>query len=196
MKSQRDVSSFVLRFTQDLWQDLNGEPHIEWRGHIQRVQDGAEIHFTDLITALCFIQKSLLQLTSNAVCNEVTIDGDRALQESLRFWEKFATSDAHKLAEAIQLSMPQTGGFQAPLSQRLEQPTKPGWQLRSAENGELPPTAVAETPEQTLAALHLQIQALTSKVHQLEAEVQTLASPQRGANPPTIKRNRNIKKLL
>ena len=31
MKAQRDIASFVLRFTQELWQDPQGEPRVEWR---------------------------------------------------------------------------------------------------------------------------------------------------------------------
>ena len=67
MKSQRDIASFVLRFTQDIWQD-NGRrsPCRVGVGHIRRVQDGAELRFKDVAEAMTFIQESLMQVTSNA----------------------------------------------------------------------------------------------------------------------------------
>ena len=43
----RDVASFVLRFTQDLYEDEAGEPRVRWRGHIRHVQSDADARFTD-----------------------------------------------------------------------------------------------------------------------------------------------------
>ncbi len=102
MKPKHDVSSFVVRFTQDLWQDEAGEPRVEWRGHVHHVQDGKELHFTDVTTAVSFIQKALLQRTRDCLDKESTIDQDKVVRESNRLWERFAASYASVLADAVQ----------------------------------------------------------------------------------------------
>ena len=80
MKGQRDTASFVLRFTQDLWRDQAGEPRLEWRGQVRRVQDGEELRFTDLAEAMNFIQESLLKVTMNAVPKEDKQYQDKAVR--------------------------------------------------------------------------------------------------------------------
>ena len=38
MTNPPNIASFMLRFTQEMWRDMQGEPHIRWRGHIRHVQ--------------------------------------------------------------------------------------------------------------------------------------------------------------
>ena len=54
-----NVASFVLRFTQDLWQDDEEDSHVRWRGHIKHVQGEGESRFTDFAEAVAFIQQNL-----------------------------------------------------------------------------------------------------------------------------------------
>ena len=109
MKAQRDSASFVLRFTQDHWQDKHGKPHIEWRGHIRHVQDGAERHFVDMMEAMVFIEDCLLRLTENCTQQADVQYREQALRESYRLWERFALMYAEQLAQRLDPRLPAAG---------------------------------------------------------------------------------------
>jgi len=178
MKGQRDIASFVLRFTQDLWRDDGGDPRVEWRGHIRRVQDGEEVRFTDIAEAMNFIQDSLMQVTANALPKEDQPYREKAMRESLKLWETFAESYTTLFVNAMEQSVQQSEVLQKQMNETVEQVMKPWWLLG------LPGQATAEkataTTErdaavdtqilQTLAALQEQIQQLHTKIDRLEKE--------------------------
>ena len=183
MKGQRDTASFVLRFTHDLWQDPKGEPRIEWRGQVRRVQDGEELRFTDLADAMNFIQESLVKVTMNAVPKEDKMYQDKAVRESLKMWEKFAENYTTLMVEAMQRTMKQSESFQRQLNDAVEQAMKPWWLMgftpsveRKPKESE--PNAATQTQLlQTLAALQAQIEMLNHKVSSLETQLQEKKKP-------------------
>lgn len=183
MKGQRDTASFVLRFTQDLWQDQKGEPRIEWRGQVRRVQDGEEMRFTDLSDAMNFIQESLLKVTMNAVPKEDKMYQDKAVRESLKMWEKFAENYTTLMVETMQRTMKQSESFQRQLNDAVEQAMKPWWLMGFVPPPERKPkeseanNATQAQLLQTLAALQAQIETLSNKVSSLEAELQEKKTP-------------------
>ena len=183
MKGQRDTASFVLRFTQDLWQDPMGEPRIEWRGQVRRVQDGEEMRFTDLSDAMNFIQESLLKVTMNAVPKEDKMYQDKAVRESLKMWEKLAENYTTLMVEAMQRTMKQSESFQRQINDAVEQAMKPWWLMGFAPAPERKPkeneanNATQAQLLQTLAALQAQIETLTNKVSNLEAHLQAKKRP-------------------
>jgi len=100
MKTQRDVASFVLRMTQDLWKDGEGDPKVQWRGHIEHVQSHAELSFTDFADAIAFIQKHTTQVTMDSVAGEDSGMKAKAMRESLGMWQKFASNYSNIVMEA------------------------------------------------------------------------------------------------
>lgn len=101
MKPKRDIASFVLRFTQDIWQDEQGEPRVEWRGHVRHVQDGKELHFKDVAQAVQFFQEVLLQRTNDCLKADDVIDREKAMAESNKLWERFAATYSGMFADAV-----------------------------------------------------------------------------------------------
>jgi hypothetical protein len=176
MKAQREIASFVLRFTQDLWQDPHGEPRVEWRGQVRRVQDGEEIRFKDLSDAMSFIQESLLKLTMQCVPQDDKAYQEKAMQESLKFWEKFATGYTNMIVEAMQQSVKQSEAFQKQVSEAM---MKPWWLMGASESaGNSTTAATGSTQLQaTLIALQAQIEALNVKVGRLEASLSQNSTP-------------------
>ena len=106
MKAKREIASFVLRFTQDIWPDMQGEPHVEWRGHICYVQNGRETRFTELAELIHFIQQTLLKCTLGCVAQEDQMVKDKTVRESFKLWERLsgsATDQAHLLQTIVAL---------------------------------------------------------------------------------------------
>lgn len=191
MKSQRDIASFVLRFTQDIWRDTGGDPRVEWRGHIRRVQDGEELRFKDIAEAMNFIQESLMQVTANAVPKEDKSYHEKAMRESLKLWEKFAESYTTLFVNTVEKSVQQSETFQKQMGAAVEQMMKP-WLLMSGaaqashtEAASQAEPSAADTNSQilaTLAALQTEIQALNAKVDRLENAERPTQSTKRTAN--------------
>lgn len=184
MKGQRDTASFVLRFTQDHWRDQSGEPRIEWRGQVRRVQDGEELRFTDLAEAMNFIQESLLKVTMNAVPKEDKQYQDKAVRQSLKLWEKFAENYTSMMVDAMQQTMKQSESFQRQMNEAVEQVMKPWWLMGfpapvapKAKESESAASSTATQTQilQTLAALQAQISALSDKVSDLETQLREKA---------------------
>jgi len=160
--TQRDVASFVLRFTQDLWQDGQGEPHVEWRGHIRHIQGDEETRFTDFSEAVTFIQRYLMQLTLgtlDTLQGGGTMDQEKTLHESFKLWENFASSYTNMMFEAMEQTMKQSEVFKERMDDAVKESLQ-AWRPSTPED----PGQVVEA----LQALQAQIQALTDKGDSLE----------------------------
>jgi hypothetical protein len=172
MKAQRDTASFVLRFTHDLWQDQQGEPRVEWRGQVRRVQDGAELRFTDLTEAMDFIRESLMKVTMQCVPKDDEVFQEKAMQESLKLWEKFAQGYTDMMVEALQRTVKQSELIQKQMGQVM----KPWWLTAPANPSAAPADPIEQTQVlQAVTALQAQVEALAAKVAELEATVKTQA---------------------
>ncbi|MBI1882551.1 MAG: hypothetical protein HYR94_30625 [Chloroflexi bacterium] len=163
LKVQNSIASFVLRFTQELWRDDNGEPHVQWRGHIRHVQGDEEDRFTDFAEAVSFIQRYLTQLTLEALAGGQSMSQEKVLRESFKVWEQFASSYADLMFEAMQRTVKQSEAFRDQLDQATERALKV-WHLPTQPNqGQL---------VEEIRLLQAQVQALTTKVENLEKTLQ------------------------
>ncbi|HRK74961.1 MAG TPA: hypothetical protein PLL64_11850 [Rhodothermales bacterium] len=86
--AQSKVVSFMVRFTQQLWQDEKGEPRISWRGSVKHVQGDENINFTDFAEGLSFMQSQLQAITEQTL-ERYRIEGHPAssMEEGLKIWE-------------------------------------------------------------------------------------------------------------
>ncbi|MBW7881566.1 MAG: hypothetical protein H3C34_02820 [Caldilineaceae bacterium] len=176
MKGQRDIASFVLRFTQEMWQDDQGDPRVEWRGHIRHVQGDEEFHFTELNEALQFIQKALMQLTMDTVPKDNKPFQEKAMRESFKLWETFAQSYADMMVQAMERTVKQSEAVSRQLTETVEQAWRPWWLMGLAPSGK----AEAQqglSPEdqqrlmQTLLTMQEQLEILARKVNNLEEKM-------------------------
>jgi hypothetical protein len=167
-KPQNNIASFVLRFTQELSHDAQGEPHVHWRGHIRHVQGDEEDRFTDFAEAVIFIQRYLLQLTLAALSGGQTLSHEKVLQESFKMWERFASSYGEMMFQAIEQTAKQSQTFKAHIDQATQRAFKV-WQIpRSSDQKQL---------IEVLNSLQVQMQLLTNKVEKLEQALQTKEQP-------------------
>lgn len=162
IKTQNNIASFVLRFTQELWRDAQGEPHVQWRGHIRHVQGDEEDRFTDFAEAVAFIQRYLTQLTLEALTGGQPMNQEKVLQESFKVWEQFAASYTDMMFETMQHTVKQSEAFREQLDQAAERALK-AWQLSPPPNKQL---------VEAINSLQAQVQVLTSKVENLEKSLQ------------------------
>ncbi|GAB4433837.1 MAG: hypothetical protein Fur0044_31320 [Anaerolineae bacterium] len=163
IKTQNNIASFVLRFTQELWRDAQGEPHVQWRGHIRHVQGDEEDRFTDFAEAVAFIQRYLTQLTLETLTGGQPMNQEKVLQESFKVWEQFAASYTDMMFETMQQTVKQSEAFREQFDQAAERALKV-WQLSpQPQYGQL---------VEAINLLQAQVQTLTSKVEDLEKSLQ------------------------
>ncbi|MEM6377124.1 MAG: hypothetical protein AAF705_02855, partial [Bacteroidota bacterium] len=89
MSNKKDeTASFVIRFNQKIFQTDAGEPQVQWRGNIRRVQGGDEKRFSEFEDALQFIQQKLTDLTMQATEDKSPEEQKGILTKSLNLWRQ------------------------------------------------------------------------------------------------------------
>ncbi len=132
MATKKDeTASFVLRFTQKIFQNEQDEAQIQWRGNMRHVQSGEEKNFSKFEEVTQFIQTTLTDLTVQAMEHKSPEEQKGILSKSFDLWKKMAMEtpklvmdsikdpkkQAHHLQEQIQEQMHQVGDV---LTQKLE----------------------------------------------------------------------------
>lgn len=171
MKPKRDIASFVLRFTQDIWQDDNGEPRVEWRGHVRHVQDGKELHFKDVAEAVHFFQDVLLHRTNE--CMKQAEEGERqkVVAESKKLWMRFADTYGERLAEAVQQTQRQ-------VNDAFDSALRPVRWVTGLVSGreDANPTNENERLVEAIRSLEEQLQTLNAKLNNTSTTITTAIS--------------------
>ena len=171
MTKTQNVASFVLRFIQELWQDPEGEPHVRWRGYIKHVQGDEEERFTDFAAAVAFIQRYLAELTLDTLSGDNHMSQEKALKESFKLWEQFASSYTDMMLKTMNQAVRQSETFKEQMDEATEQVFK-AWQF-SGQSEE-------DTVLEALNNLQQQMQALTERLDRLEQKLDSEGEQGRG----------------
>ena len=166
MTKPHNIASFVLRFTQELWQDIQGEPHIRWRGHIRHVQSDEENRFTDFAEAVTFIQRYLTELTLAALSDK-NMSQPKVFRESFKLWEQFAASYTDIMVKAMERTLEQSETFNKQMSEATEK-TFNTWPIPMPSDQE---QAGQKKVLEALSDLQAHIKTLTDRVEALEKSV-------------------------
>jgi murein L,D-transpeptidase YafK len=162
MTKTHNVASFVLRFTQEMWQDPHGEPHVRWRGHIRHVQGNEEERFTDFAEAVTFIQRYLTELTEDSLAGDENVSQEKVFNESFKFWEQFAASYSNMMLQAME----QTARQSETIKEQMDEATKQAftvWQLPGQFN--------QKEIMEALNNIQAQMQALSNRLEKLEETI-------------------------
>ena len=159
-ETQRDVASFMIRFTQDMWRNTAGDPELQFRGRINHVQGDEEITFTDFSEAVRFIQEHLAQLTLDALPGDSKMDQEKALRDSFKLWEEFTNSYSSMMFDAMERTIDQSETIKRQMDEAVKESMKTWQPQMKAEEDQI---AAA------LASLSVQIEALAARIENLEA---------------------------
>jgi len=96
-----ETASFVLRFTQKIFQNEEGESQIQWRGNIRHVQGGSEKRFSEFNEVVNFIQEKLADLTVQAMEDKSPEEQKGILSKSFDLWKKMALTAPQKVIETL-----------------------------------------------------------------------------------------------
>lgn len=117
---KEETASFVLRFTQKIFQTEEGEPQVQWRGNIRHVQGGEEKRFSEFDSAVEFIREKLADLTIVAMEDKSPEEQKGILAKSFDMWKKMAMTAPQMVLETIKDPKKQMEQVQNQLTQAGE----------------------------------------------------------------------------
>ena len=89
------TSSFVIRFTQKLFDDTEGNANIQWRGKISHVQGGDQTSFSEFEDAIEFMESKLSEMTVASVesaPDKTKEEKEGLISKSFDIWKKVSKS--------------------------------------------------------------------------------------------------------
>ena len=114
---KEETASFVLRFTQKIFQDSDGKPGVQWRGHIRHVQGGEEKRFSEFEDVASFIQTKLADLTIQAMEDKSPEEQKGILSKSFDLWKKMAFEAPKLVVDTLKDPKKQVAQFQNQINQ-------------------------------------------------------------------------------
>jgi hypothetical protein len=158
-EAQSRIASFVVRFTQHIWEDPQEEPHLQWRGRIRHVQSDQEANFSDLNEVLIFIRHHLTQLTLDATEGKSKTKREKALSESFKLWEELATTYADMVSDAMLQAFKQSESLKTEVDAAIAEALQAWGSPVKSERA-----AITEAVEK----INAQVQDLANKINALE----------------------------
>jgi len=102
MPAKKDeTASFVLRFTQKIFQNEQQESEVQWRGNIRHVQGGQEKRFSEFKEVVNFIQEKLADLTIQAMGEKSPEEQKGILATSFDLWKRMSTTYPKMVLDTI-----------------------------------------------------------------------------------------------
>ena len=154
--TEPQVASFLLRFTQHIWQNEQGDPKVDWRGTVQHVQNETTTHFTEFVNALGFIQAQLADVTRKTLKEQNKMDMEKGMQESFKLLDQFSKQYSEMMLGTVQKNLDQTTQWNEKLSESMR---------NSFQSWITPPDVLLQ---QTLTELKNEIVRLNERMDKLE----------------------------
>lgn len=122
MATKKDeTASFVLRFTQKIFQNEQGEPQIQWRGNMRHVQTGEEKNFSKFDEVVHFIQGTLTDLTVQATEHKSPEEQKGILSKSFDLWKRMAIETPKMVLDSIKDPKKQAHHIQEQIQEQINQ---------------------------------------------------------------------------
>lgn len=116
-----ETASFMVRFTQKIYEDESGASNVQWRGRISHVQGGHQQSFTDIQDALTFIQDHLADLTVSNTQGHTPEEQDNLLKKSFDMWRRLAKEAPGMVIDTIKDPVGQVAKVQQQISSVKEE---------------------------------------------------------------------------
>ena len=122
MATKKDeTASFVLRFTQKIFQNEQGEPQLQWRGNMRHVQSGEEKNFSKFEEVTQFIQTTLTDLTVQAMEHKSPEEQKGILAKSFDLWKKMAMETPKIVMDSIKDPKKQANHIKEQLQEQFQE---------------------------------------------------------------------------
>lgn len=122
MSNKKDqTASFVVRFTQQIFEDTQGQSDVQWKGKISHVQSDDEKRFTDVSEALSFMQARLADMTKSSTEHVSKDEQKGLLNKSLGIWKRVSKEYPKFVMDTIKDPKAQVEHIQGQIQEGLHQ---------------------------------------------------------------------------
>lgn len=116
-KTTAQTTSFMMRFTQKIYDNDQGESAVQWRGRVSHVQSGDHSSFSEFHEAVAFIQEKLAEQTILAIEDKTPEEKEGLLSKSFDLWKRMTLDYPKLVIEAIKDPKKQVAQIQDQISQ-------------------------------------------------------------------------------
>jgi len=114
---KEETVSFVLRFTQKIYESEDGDQNVQWRGNIKHVQGDDEKRFTQYEDAVGFMQEKLADLTIQGIENKSPKEQKGILAKNFELWKKMTVDSPKLVLDVLKDPKKQIAQVQAQVTQ-------------------------------------------------------------------------------
>lgn len=118
--SANQSASFMIRFTQKIFKDDNGNADVQWRGKISHVQSGDDKGFVDFENAIGFMQEKLEDLTASSIVDKSEEDQDGILTKSFDLLKKIKQNAPKIVMDTIKDPIGQVGNIKDQIEEQIK----------------------------------------------------------------------------
>ena len=118
--SANQSASFMIRFTQKIFSEKDGNPGVQWRGKISHVQSGEDIRFVEFDKAINFMQEKLEDITAASIADKSESDQDSILAKSFDLLKKIKDNAPKIVMETIKDPMGQVGNIKDQIEEQIK----------------------------------------------------------------------------
>ncbi len=163
--AKNNTASFVLRFTQKIFDREDGQPDLQWRGNITHVQEGEDSNFKDFEDAMLFMQSRLDALTKKTTKNKSKEEQTGLLQKSFGIWKKVSRDYPKLIKEVIKDPKAQVGQLQEQIQEGISNVTE-------EINDRLELDSWRGPSKNDFKQLQMQMDMMMSKLQALDAKIE------------------------
>lgn len=118
--SVKQSASFMIRFTQKIFNDSEGKPGVQWRGKISHVQSGDDQGFIEFENAIAFMQEKLEDLTATSIADKPEEEQDGILSKSFDLLKKIKDQAPKIVMETIKDPIGQVGNIKDQIEEQIK----------------------------------------------------------------------------
>jgi hypothetical protein len=118
--SANQSSSFMIRFTQKIFKENDGNPGVQWRGKISHVQSGDHKGFVEFENAVAFMQEKLEDLAASSILDKPEEEQDGILTKSFDFLKKIKDNAPKIVMDTIKDPMGQVGNIKDQIEEQIK----------------------------------------------------------------------------
>jgi len=118
--SANQSASFMIRFTQKIFSEKDGNPGVQWRGKISHVQSGEDIRFVEFDKAITFMQEKLEDITAASIADKSESEQDGILMKSFDLLKKIKDNAPKIVMDTIKDPMGQVGNIKDQIEEQIK----------------------------------------------------------------------------
>ena len=180
MPAKKDeTASFVLRFTQKIFQNEQKESEVQWRGNIRHVQGGEEKRFSEFKDVVNFIQEKLADLTIKAMEEKSPEEQKGILSKSFDLWKRMSSTYPKMVIDTIKDPKAGVEQIQEEVNQQFsqvkEEVNQQLTQVKDTLSARLDPDAWKPATKNDIQQMMKMMETLSKNVQQLNSKVEKLS---------------------